>query len=670
MKKLNLPSNQSKVFILFAIAFAMLFTACKDNTTNPDPEPEPEVSKQIGTQGGTITSKDGNLTLDIPAGALSGTETITISKIDPDELGPEFDEIKEILGIAEAYELGPDGLTFAKPVTVTTPSDQKALQPDSSLKLNAVFLFTSEQGKVISLDSLRLEPAGENTDAMQVRGELIHFSTVIETIGERELFTTVITGIPDLMVVGGSAEIHVEVHINSVLRGLIPYEELIVDGEYFFEGQRFSDLLFKETSPGVYEATATITCLHEGYNYLALNTETRFRNNEGFFQLYGISPNNTEINCIKPEPPENVLPVGVIDLTIAEAEALVGILFPSNSSKAVAKGSSSNQKAAGDFGSLKGSYPAVIAGAEGIVVIDLLTNEVLLEVDDLAGTEHIGPLFGVVGFIDDANNPGGNAQLVMYGANGGKSINVGGNEPVYAYSGVTLYDIYPAGGSMLANFYTEVSPDFGVHFSFSFKDLRNASYDIDNFVFDGEVVSAWAPNIELEFEGPVVPVLIIDRAVESGLYYKADIKNTAGFVKRIADIGLDARKIRCIATNEGGYICAVTLFGDDEIAIITWTGEDEPVVAGTAPAGDGPVDMGLSLLENGNVAIVTTGFNDNTVTETEVSPDGSVVSNVTRVVLDGCVNPGHAIYVRDGEGLKIVGTCYTSGNYFIMKSEL
>jgi hypothetical protein len=67
-------------------------------------------SSAIGPEGGTVTSVDGIVTLDIPPGALLTTEEITL-----DVHGAEdwFDAASDV------YDLSPDGLVFEAPVTVT-----------------------------------------------------------------------------------------------------------------------------------------------------------------------------------------------------------------------------------------------------------------------------------------------------------------------------------------------------------------------------------------------------------------------------------------------------------------------------------------------------------------------------------------------------------------------
>lgn len=64
-----------------------------------------KVSQSIGPGGGVIRTADGNVSLTIPAGALSQPTTISLQPI----------QNKALLGIGPAYEFSPDGLKFAKP---------------------------------------------------------------------------------------------------------------------------------------------------------------------------------------------------------------------------------------------------------------------------------------------------------------------------------------------------------------------------------------------------------------------------------------------------------------------------------------------------------------------------------------------------------------------------
>lgn len=75
----------------------------------------PIVSAVIGSGGGSVASDDGILAVDIPVGALASNVTITLQPVSNTAPG----------GFSSSYRLGPEGQTFAKPVTLkfTFPSD-------------------------------------------------------------------------------------------------------------------------------------------------------------------------------------------------------------------------------------------------------------------------------------------------------------------------------------------------------------------------------------------------------------------------------------------------------------------------------------------------------------------------------------------------------------------
>ncbi len=68
------------------------------------------------TTGGTVTSDDGNLVVNIPAGALTDDIAISITRLDPEDW-PEGFADGAVVG--EVYDLQPSGLTFSDPVTIS-----------------------------------------------------------------------------------------------------------------------------------------------------------------------------------------------------------------------------------------------------------------------------------------------------------------------------------------------------------------------------------------------------------------------------------------------------------------------------------------------------------------------------------------------------------------------
>ena len=122
----------------------------------PPPVVDGETQTPIAAAaGGTATSPDGRLTLEIPPGALDADTTITIrplslAALPPGPLGEGW--------TGPAYELGPDGLDLATPATATFTLDPEELrvsqngdaEDEDSVALRMPFLI-GEDGELVPL---------------------------------------------------------------------------------------------------------------------------------------------------------------------------------------------------------------------------------------------------------------------------------------------------------------------------------------------------------------------------------------------------------------------------------------------------------------------------------------------------------------------------------------
>jgi hypothetical protein len=107
------------------VATLVLVTACGASGTPPAPHssgsaPSPApvgkvagdpVTKSIGPAGGSLSSADGRITINIPSGALANATPVAIQPI----------ENTAASGLGAAYRLSPAGQTFTKPVQVSFP---------------------------------------------------------------------------------------------------------------------------------------------------------------------------------------------------------------------------------------------------------------------------------------------------------------------------------------------------------------------------------------------------------------------------------------------------------------------------------------------------------------------------------------------------------------------
>lgn len=117
------------VCLVTSILVAVFFSRCSSDSDAPTPQRtdpivtpvgEPAggaVHTTIGQDGGVVASADGRLTVTIPAGALTTATDISIQ--------PLSNEAP--LGMGLGYRLGPEGTTFAKPVTLAFAYDDALL---------------------------------------------------------------------------------------------------------------------------------------------------------------------------------------------------------------------------------------------------------------------------------------------------------------------------------------------------------------------------------------------------------------------------------------------------------------------------------------------------------------------------------------------------------------
>ncbi len=179
--------TRSRGLTALVLTFAIVAAACggSDDTETQQPEPtvttttttvaesdQPAVnddanSATIGAQGGSISSPDGLLTLDIPANALTDDTLITVAP------APDFDtpDLGDGEQLGAAYELGPDGQTFAAPITVSFDLGASA---DSEVPI-AVPVSTSLDGGTEGLAAVSISNEG---GTLHVTGQTTHFSTV------------------------------------------------------------------------------------------------------------------------------------------------------------------------------------------------------------------------------------------------------------------------------------------------------------------------------------------------------------------------------------------------------------------------------------------------------------------------------------------------------------
>ena len=144
----------------------------------------------LAAEGGTVTSSDGLLTLNIHAGALSVDTEISISLASaqeaPDKLLDLAESDESTLSNASAYRLEPDGLEFILPITFQLQAPD-ALDDNT---LESIDLLTqSANDDPQWVDDLEIAVNLEDATVV-ISGQLTHFSWMVRTKGYVKLSVT------------------------------------------------------------------------------------------------------------------------------------------------------------------------------------------------------------------------------------------------------------------------------------------------------------------------------------------------------------------------------------------------------------------------------------------------------------------------------------------------
>jgi len=165
--------QQVTKFTVFCLSLLLLVSCGSGSGSGSGGSTSTNTSTVITPAGGTATSKDGKLTLEIPAGALTSENTITIKKLAAGEVPAEFDNFVGTDDVT--YEFGPDGLTFEMPVTVRIELDKDPRQDNGYIGGSFIYAISNGEGNIVALDAM-----ATNFDAVAgttiVSAKMSHFS--------------------------------------------------------------------------------------------------------------------------------------------------------------------------------------------------------------------------------------------------------------------------------------------------------------------------------------------------------------------------------------------------------------------------------------------------------------------------------------------------------------
>lgn len=312
-----------------------------------------------------------------------------------------------------------------------------------------------------------------------------------------------------------------------------------------------------------------------------------------------------------------------------------------------------------------------LSGAQGDIIFDLQSRTTVL--DFASGTSGGDGAFGWVPVSRPSPGPDTPASLFRFDESSGFA-SFGGTLTPYlpeerAFSEFSqlqqgsYLDALTAGNTLVSDEILACS-DRGPR-SIIF-DPDTQRYDLDSdegFAVSFDIGRGCVSIVTATAGGPVLAVSRTQgRFSDSRLYFT----DRSGAATDVGVLGVDARRIRHL-----NAIAVVSLFGDDSLRIVSWDGVNAPTIVGDPIAvGDGPVGLGLRDAGNNTIQVVSTGFNDNTITVTTVASDGSVTGNTVYGAPAGCSQPAHAIFIDNADDVAdpfVMATCFSTGNYVISK---
>lgn len=111
------PLRAARRVCVSAVVFSLILVpACGGDDEPAGPDGPDDV---VGPDGGTLTFEDGKVSLSVPAGAVSSDLQVSVA--------PGTGPASELLVAGTTWDLGPDGTTFASPVTLTVGYESGAL---------------------------------------------------------------------------------------------------------------------------------------------------------------------------------------------------------------------------------------------------------------------------------------------------------------------------------------------------------------------------------------------------------------------------------------------------------------------------------------------------------------------------------------------------------------
>ncbi len=669
-KEHTVKAEFSKYLLILLVTLTVAFSSASCSSEKdpagpssffPFPPQTKQLSGTLGAAGGTLTSKDGKLSLMVPPGALAADTEITITEMADDEVPSVFGAFV----VEKAFRVEPIGLDFAEDVEITLTL---GLVPPSAKIGNNKDLQVHIETRFIAVSNDNADELGFPDTELEIgNNRVFHAST-------SELNDFALTGIQDpLLWIAGQVSIMEAVIANQ------PFETIMT--------MVFSNLLDwgPETDFLAYSANSFTFELEDGdpitpdsetlepdgstMSTFVMPTMATEAGNQtlGLGLRLRVTPSLTAFDQLGldyiPNPPTIDIEYELPSISVQVAEET-----PSAGSIALGTFSVSLRGAEGmtlirGISGWQLNDTVVVADQDGAQFLGLSPLSPFSQINTEFGS--FGSTYGLLIMLEPSIvRAASGYHAMLFGPTGGAVSNWVPANNGFGMTGLfamthNLTDALPYSNDPGSTGYCYVNNTLGrvdlVEFDSDTGFFRTAGYVSGFPEATGNAVSAFVRE-----QGSMLT------AVDGtpGRLYLHDLVSVFSPATYIADLGDSPRRIRSL-----GDVAAISNYASGTLTVVSWSQADEVVISGTVTVGDGPVGIDLLGLAGGNIAIVSTGFNDNTYWVTVVSPTGTVISNTGYSLPAGITGPGHAVWLHD-ENKQILVSGNTTGNLAVVASGL
>ena len=260
----------------------------------------------------------------------------------------------------------------------------------------------------------------------------------------------------------------------------------------------------------------------------------------------------------------------------------------------------------------------------------------------------------------DSSHPEDSFSFMQFGPSGARLTSWIAEDDVFGWSQFLQFqtavtDAQPYDGDQGSGGCVYVSSGFGT--------VSTTEYDVEGGFYQSGVSLFNFPSAPgSPFSAAVREgggALVVTTGSPGKVYYHDMVIPTDPAVA-VADAGNSPRRLRTL-----GDLVFISNFESDNLTVLSWTLPGTITPIANVDVGDGPVGIDAMELPNGNIGVVSAGFNDNTYTLSIFDQAGSLISNATTNLPAGSTAPGHAAWLRGGETHFAV-SCNGSGEFVVV----